>query len=504
MVLAKAAAAALPNHRVRGVFAQRSELRVSLAGPTTSPVNGAPKWVTPPALAISTNDGQILKLRAFGLGPSSQRAAVQAIRKHYQQNIWVQPRDNSPGKARARDDTSDDAWSGQWGIMTPALVWARRVTGLRPAPFVLAWWVVAILLTVLATRFSHVGDAPVEESTGRLVVAGLALIAIAVAVRVFYAIDAPAETDEYRVYTAHAVVFDGDHDAWLHPPLFRAMQLQWVEWTGTTSTFLFRVPAFALSAIASALLVLALIRRSSTWTTIAAAVPFTLGLGLGHASSLARPYALATCLFVMLVGLLLSGKRSAVRTVATIASCGLLFWVDTLYGVAGAITLTAALAWDQSQRGRGWSRIVILAAALFWALPTLPGAAQATLSPTLPGQASEHVARGQRADNGMGRGSALGLAAATATLTAFGANSEGRAVGVLALLIIAGLVTLAFADQSQRVWAVALMACFALAIIAGSVRAVRPRNLLFLVPLSCVVATLALPSAVQRVRNLRA
>lgn len=503
MALAKVAAASLPNHAVRGVSAQKTELRVVLSGPLTGPIGSPPVWAKPPALAISTNDGRTLRVRVFGLARAQHSAIEGAIRDHYQQNIWVQPRDNSPGKARAHE-ASDDAWSGQWGIMTPALVWARKITGLRPAPFVLAWWVVALLLTVLATRFSHVGDAPVKErSTGRFVIAGLALVAVAVAVRVFYAIEAPPETDEYRVYTAHAVVFDGDHDAWLHPPLFRAVQLQWVQWTGTESMFLFRTPAFILSAIACALFVVALLRRSSAWTTVAAALPFSLGLGLTHATALARPYALATCLFVLLVGLLFTGKRNAVRTGAVVVACGLLFWVNTLFGVAGAITLVAALAWDDGQRGRGWSRIVVVGAVLFWALPTLPGAAQATLSPTLPGQTSQSVARGQQADNGMGRGSLIRLTAATASLTAFGADSERGALGLLALLIIAGLVTLAVADRAARMWAVALIGCFGLAIIAGSVRSVRPRNVLFLVPLFCVVATIALPVAVSRLRQLR-
>jgi len=207
----------------------------------------------------------------------------------------------------------------------------------------------------------------------------------------------------------------------------------------------------------------------------------------------------------MLLCMLLSGLRSRWSTAAAVTACGLLFWTDTIYGAAGSL-VTAVVLVQRCRGGTlGWrNAAVVVGVICVWALPTLPGALTAARSPTLPGHdTSGQVSEGQRPSSGAGRGSGLRLTVAAVTLTTFGAETESRGLGVLAMLVLVLLVAAGVSDPAARPWTVALLACIALCLVAGSIRSIRVRNALFLVPLASVVAAAVLPTIPRRWRDVR-
>lgn len=493
---------------VRDVLAQERELRVQLdGGADAHDLAGAPAWVQPPGgVLLTTRDGHAVRVEVFGYDAAAPARVAAALQGADAGELWIQPAQASQGMARPTEGVdADGAWSGRWGILTPAIVWARAALGVSPGQLVVGWWTACALLTVaLAWRFGRASGEPSAVSVPRsIAIAAALLVVVGVALRVASAHGVAVETDEARVYAVGGRVFDGDHDAWLHPPLFRALELAWVEHLGGADTALaLRAPALAFAITGLVLFVAALVRRWPRWTTLVAALPVVVGAAVVRDGVLARPYAAAVCVLAAVVAPLLSRRFTRLHLVAVVAGAGLLFWIDTLFGATAATLAIVVLA---RQRRLALGGVIAAAVVVaLWAAPTVPGAWQAARHATLPGHdLGGQIAAAQAPAHGMGRGSVPGLIAATASLAAFGVDTASAGLGVLAVIVVAGVVASAARRPEARGWLLALALAFAACVMVGSVRSVRPRNLLFVVPLLSVAAAWALPALVERARPRR-
>lgn len=381
-----------------------------------------------------------------------------------------------------------DAWSGAVGILTPAV----SLLGVRACSLTLGWLAFSLLVTGLA-RPREPLPAPLIRPLGRpragLVLMGVFAITASLA-RIAVAASCELESDEFHPYAGHQALFDSSHDAWLHPPLFRAIQLYWLSLLPHgASTLLYRAPAVlfgasALFALLATLHSLGLPARAVVGATAALA----FGPEIVYASSIARPYSLG----LLLTAVVVDGKTRGGSQIPAVAAAGLAMWVDIVYGAALLLLLMVPLPGQRlstRQLGHG-------ALAALWALPLLPGALQAALHPVLPhhGTAMDPVAIGQLAESGLGRGNAVRLALELLAVTAIGTSEALLGAGFLAATLwLRRKRGWASAGRSFAWRAFLVAAPFALSI--GTHRSLRARNVLFLAVLWAVVLAV---STVQR------
>ncbi len=366
---------------------------------------------------------------------------------------------------------------GRLGLLGPA----SRATGLAPG-----WLVVLALgLGVLASLGTHARyrSQVVLSLRGWL----LGALGVAVVLRVALAATLPLETDEVRPLTSGMALFSEDHDAWLHPPLARALGTAWVElvgWRAGGAPLLLRAPFVLASALALAFLSAAAHRHARGagplgWFALGAVL---VAPTFVSASVLARPYALT----ILLASVALFGLATR-RFPLALAACGLAVWTDAIGGAMTALVVVASLA-RRAPPSR--AALGILALALFSA-PLVPGIAIAASHPVLAAHWDAAVAAGQAPEAGMAAGGPLSFAGRVAAFTVAGVD-----VGWLGLPALALAGWTAVRARRRAELSVALALALALALAIGLTRSVRPRNLVVL-PL----AFAALASAAARPRE---
>jgi len=386
------------------------------------------------------------------------------------------------GAAPRPSSGEPEAAAASIGILTPAV----RATGWPP-------WLVVALALGLGAFVALAGSRAVPPShaprpivrPSRLVIAATAL---AVGLRVWLAVDAPLETDEVRPLVSGLPLLSSSHDAWLHPPLYRALMLDWIALTGWTEgdpAIVLRLPSLIASCVA-AVAVVAATHRAAPRLAPLGAVAVLVGPALVSASVLARPYALVAALAGAVVWAMATGRVTRARAAIAVCAAGLACWADVL---GGAMLGAAALSW--LARGRPRSSVTLLAAILalgLFASPVAVGAIEAARSPAAAQGVTEEVVAAQRPERGMGRGWVPSLVAEVASCSLLGVVSTW--LGIAAALAIGLALVRGFEPRPDLVLAVGL--AIALAVLAGSLRSVRPRNLLVLPMLLAPLLSVAL------------
>ncbi len=294
-------------------------------------------------------------------------------------------------------------------------------------------------------------------------------------------------------------VFEDDHDAWVHPPVFRLLQLRWTllvdgelrAWRGLSTT---------CSCIAAAVAVWSTRREGwLAWLPIAALV---LSPTLAEPQVLARPYGLAMLLMTLVLWTLTTSEGPIAWSVAVL-SAGLTAWCDVSFGaVAGVLLIVRAI-----QRRRHWprstaTRFALLTGLLVWFAPVAVGAgiaARSELNPTeretaesfQPGESDRRTAPGHRADRPERQAEVPNLRPTTPWMPRLieiaTAAGYGTPVGLIATLVII---------TWRRRWdAFALLgSALVCSIVATALIDLRMRTLLYL-PLVAAFATLMALSA---------
>ncbi|MCA9606405.1 MAG: hypothetical protein KC619_12450, partial [Myxococcales bacterium] len=275
-------------------------------------------------------------------------------------------------------------------------------------------------------------------------------------------------------------LFSEGHDAWLHPPLFRALGTAWVElvgWRPGGSALLLRAPTVVVSALAAAFALAAghrLARGAATYriahVALLVAPPFV------GATVLARPYSLVALLTAVSLWSIAS-RRGALA----VAAAGLALWADPIGGALLALFVIAHLLTDGP---RHRVAVALLALSLF-AAPLIEGVAEAAAHPVLDAHYDAAVAAGQRASSGMGDAGPFSL---FGRVLAFAGT--GLDLAWLGLPAAVGLAAI-LARRRRPELGVALAIALGIACAIGLARSVRPRNLVVLPIGFAVVASAA-------------
>ncbi len=369
------------------------------------------------------------------------------------------------GRVRAAPDPGS-------GILTPA----SRATGLSAVVLLC----LALVLGGLASALSGAlqPHRPALERAPRpsrwLLAGGL----VAVGLRVALSVISRAETDEVRPLTNGLATIANTHDAWLHPPLYRALGRAWVEligWRAGDPVWELRAPSVVAAAAGVVFLALAVTRLSRARSGgLFALCAVLVGPAFVSATVLARPYGVSS-LFGGIVAYCVSDPaRGGGRTGVALAAVGLALWTDVLSGALLALFVLGWLA--RAPEGR-WRALGLAGFTLaLFAAPLAPGAIVAALDPAPIAGLSEAVLRSQRPEFGLGQGAPLSLALELGALSVAGVPVGW--LGAPAVLFGAGVAVLA----SRRRPDLALAFAGALVLVGalGLSRSVRPRNLVLL------------------------
>lgn len=375
-------------------------------------------------------------------------------------------------RAAPAAERPDAAGRGRLGLLGPA----SRATGLAPA------WLVVLALGLGALASSGVRADRRQQVVLRPHGWLLGALGAAVLLRVALAAMLPLETDEVRPLTSGMALFSEDHDAWLHPPLARALGTAWVElvgWRAGGAPLLLRAPFVLASALALAFLAAAAQRLARgagplAWFALVACLVAPAFVG---ASVLARPYAVT----ILFASVALFGVATR-RFPLALAACGLALWTDAIGGVITALVVVASLA-RHAPPSR--AALAVVALALF-AAPLVPGIAIAASHPVLAAHWDDAVAAGQAPEAGMAAGGPLLLAGRVFAFAVAGVD-----VAWLGLPAVAIAAWTAARARRRAELSVALALALTLALAIGLARSVRPRNLVVLPLVFAVLASAA-------------
>jgi len=492
----------LAGRGVEGVRIEGDRIRVALEG-DGGPCEGAPGWVEPPgALELTRGTrpegipsaeagGLVLALHACapmpGAGAELDRLA-RAFAARHRGDIWEAAGDHAP-----------DATTG--GLLEPA----AGGLGLRADVLLATAWALGLLACLLLPglllrRPPRADPPPPARRATRWLVAAVLLAGGAHAIHHIRA--APFETDEAWARPTDHAILAGDHDAWVHPPLYRAAQQTWGHAIGHSEgdpDWLLRVPSllFALGALA---LVGALALRvaRSPWAALPLALPALSPLVAGDAVH-ARPYGLAAALVTAAAVAAwhapdgdAPGRSDPWRARLLLSAVAMAAWADLVAGLAACIVLVSALAADPGSRRR---RLALAACVLPLLLPLVPGGLEAITTQVQPTPAGPDLAGVHELSAGGAHrfaGRLLGFGVVGARLPWLG----GLAVG---LPVIAALLALAW--RSRRSAVVAVVAVALLLVGLSEVLSLRPRNVLFFPYLLVALAVVVLPSGLARLRR---
>lgn len=387
----------------------------------------------------------------------------------------------APETYGAIDVGAATAWSAELGILTPAVV----MSGVGPRWLSVLWiagCTCAVFLFAPRTRAAPSVRPDASTKTTLLLIVVLAGVAARVVAAILLPLD--PDTTVYQV-GPNTPTFCDDHDTWVHPPAFRAVQLAWLALVGgglDSAPILFRGPSLTFAIAGFAFFARSVREVGGARAAAGALVPLALSPDVVGDSVFARPYSLAALLFaVTLFGWARGGATHRVMLVAA----GLCAWVDVPYGVAAAVC--CVMAAHPSRLARLRTVLVLL---LFW-LPLLPGAVQATLEPVAAIHVhgpTDAVIAGQHPSSGLGRGSVLRLWFDLASFAVIG--MVDLLPGVLIVLgTLGGLVRLRALRRAYPVTPSVLLFAtfFALCLVAGTARSIRERNVAFLVAAAALV-----------------
>jgi hypothetical protein len=364
-------------------------------------------------------------------------------------------------------------------------------------------------------------SAPLQVHRGVILLL-VGLVVLGAALRIAKGVSLPLDGDERWALPSGRPVLDDDHDAWIHPPVFRALQAAWthgIHWHPGDALWLLRAPSIAASVLTLALVAATLAAaRTPVWA--AAWLGFlALSPRVATASVLARPYAISAALVaITAVGLWAEPGsrrcRPGLGWMVAVAAAGLAAWTDLVAGlVAGALVATALvdslLHDDHRSRVR---RALVALTFVAWAAPLVPGALSAARHQVHPttqirrheggdprDRAAEDGHPDLRPERGMGHGSTPGFVNESMGFAATGGLPLGGLVGVsLAALLAWG----AWRRERSTRGAALLVALVCLVAVSTRV-GMRDRNLLFLPALVALVVGWELPRAARELGRRR-
>ncbi|MCB9752362.1 MAG: hypothetical protein H6713_20600 [Myxococcales bacterium] len=291
-------------------------------------------------------------------------ALLEQLATRYHDDIWGAGVDvAAPAPATAAAAAIPEGWRvsepvpvARLGVVGPA----AAALGVSPSRLTLLTFAVG-LLTLLALTLLEPAPAPAppeddEPPRGRgrvwRLVALAGLVALGLLLRAWALQTAAFDGDEVWARAARVPVFDDDHDAWVHPPLYRLLQFHWAAYWGARgepSLALLRTPAAMASGLAALLIASFAARARADWFGVAAVAGFALSPALATATVLARPYGLATLLCALA---LLAAFARRPRWSIAVTSAGALAWCDLVFGAVTAVAVAVAAASWYARVGR--------------------------------------------------------------------------------------------------------------------------------------------------------
>jgi hypothetical protein len=359
------------------------------------------------------------------------------------------------------------------------------------------------LASMFAARLSRAPDALTrdEQPSSRLRLYGTAVVAALVIVvgtflRVRIAARLPMEIDEnWSIPSVHAVLGQ-DHDAWIHPPIHRAIQQLWghaIGWRLGDPPLLLRLPSVLASAAALMLSGWHAFRQRSP---IAAALltPVAIAPTIVQSTVLARPYGfsfLAMSLVLVTLFPALGGRPTPRAWAVALLATGVAIWTDLPTGAATSALFALALGGEALRAPKATTAFTCTAivAVLVFAAPIASGAIvalrdQRNPAPRVQSEAAPNL-RPERSE-----GSDFNPRVTSIASFAWGGNpaSGTSQKNTLAMLFFAaaGAATITAVLRRDGSSALAPATLFALALVSAQLVAVRPRNILFL-PLGMAV-----------------
>lgn len=527
LALVRAIGPTFATHRVGDVRIEQREIRVALESDraTTRGVGcGGPDWVRAPgALRITYGDARADRAGARSGERSAERVTL----------AWFLC-EGEDDAARIADDDARRAIASVASSIDPSRVWQRasrggalptyglvtpaaRALDLTPAVLVVIVWLIGLAVSLAAPRIA--GGAAIDALSPSAIdtdakrakivtLATIALVVLGVALRVYFAAAAPQDGDEHWAFPSRHPILSGDHDAWVHPPLFRALADGFghaIGWTIGDTMIALRAPSLVAAACALALAGVAAASSRSPWSLAPLGV-VALSPAIAAESTLARPHGLAA-LFVTAVALALfvpdsppattSRSSNALRFAVALAALGAAMWTDLVAGLVALALVGVRLV----SRDVPWrTRAVVAAVSLVWAIALVPGALVAIETQVEP----TPIAPGARApdlgpEQGLGHGDPLAFIGSAAT---FGVLGGDLGVPLLGLVALAWLVLLALEARRGGRSHAAVAPLVTLAVLALiSLRiGMRTRNFVFLPHLVALATALALPALEARLR----
>ncbi len=504
------------SHRPHGYAIEKSEIRIQLGAPDGLPCDG-PEWVKSPGTAVVT--------RAAGspLGDAPRRGAVSSGETQLSWLLCDAEARVSVSEAEVLVRELDESYAGDIWVPVPADP-ARRGTGMvagvsrLPANLLaVAWLGLAACLSVVVAWLVAAKERPGAGSPARAARAaratpvsliGWSFIAAGAASRVFAASTTKLDGDEAswalpRAASDALSIFASDHDALIHPPLFRAVQHGWADfigWSVDSPVWLLRVPALVASIVTLALVVSVVAQASTTrWRWLPLLV-IALQPDLVDGSILARPYALSA-LFVSVViyctwverttaGLVTSARWALAMFAAVLAG-----WTDLLAGLAALGVLAIACVQPRLRVVRLISLAVVVAGCAL----LLPGAVEAAITGVAPDgigpqpNLSPNIA-------GFGRGSLATSLTLLASFAVFATKSVGLGALAWGFLLVGAALGLR-SGQRQLLWPI--LGITALAFIDTFLVGLRPRNVIFLPYGTAVALAMCADPLVSWVQQLK-
>lgn len=469
------------------------EIRVQLEAGTrgSGACDGAPAWVRPPgglAVARGPGDGRRFAVARGGLRLSWHLCGA------------------APGEAeRARSEAAGlvarlatpdvgAVWGppgGHIGLLTPV----SAATGLGPGQALAAAWLIALALTLVAALLvarepRPAAGTPAPAPRRSRALAGVVLCAVVgagVAARLHAASAATPDGDEVWARSRSVPVFNGDHDAWVHPPLYRVLQSRWLDAVAPGSGASSPAPlalarAVSTAAGIAALVLLAAAAWRGPWWRALLLGPVAVAPAVVSDSVLARPYALTALLLTATWGALAAcpgggGHAAALRWLVALVAAGLTAWCDLVGGLAAVALVGAGALGPAGPRSR-WARVAVLAAMLAWVAALAPGGLEAVHGQVVPPGSTPGHGPDLSPGRGLGGGSALARLGALLGFAVAGVAIESPAVLGPGLLALGALIA---GSLRSRRWAGAALALGVLGLGGvGALVSLRTRNVLFL------------------------
>ena len=474
------------SHKVGNIRIEKTELRLHLVGEVLEGAANEPcafEWAHPPGGVLITyknpdallsgqpgtgkvSSGQVgMSWALCGTDASMSEAdalpIATALSKNHPEQLWDRP------KSVVFDEMADAL-----GVYPKVLV----------ASFLGAWLLLSIGALLLFVRRQHPVDPPTSKATIGLAAWILAgLVACGAYVRVSAAIVRVEDGDEGWGFPNLQGILGHDHDAMVHPPLFRGVQqlfVRAIDWAEGDPLWHVRLLPIALAILTLAFIAFAVHNAGKTaWRTLPFAA-FVFSAAISPEAVIARPYGLASLLVAVTIAVLWSRDWAVlprVRMLAGVIAAALAVWADYVAGLGALFALGFAAL---SQAGRPRWLLPVLAAAGCTLL--LPAAWFAASHGVLPGASDPGI--DLRPIHGIGHGSfwhSFGPIASFAVTATDGWE-------LLSIITLIGLAIVGV--RSKRfvmVWP--LFMTILLGVLDSSLVSMRTRHLLFM-PLGTAVA----------------